>query len=81
MITSDNIGGKLDGEKADPGDDFGHYRKPSLMMAAELTGAVAQLRHAYAQLAAGGVINQKEFADGLISPQIATIEKVIRRLA
>jgi len=62
-----------------PGDEF--HIKPSVEFARELTFAVAQLRHAYANLAAGKVVDQKEFADGLISPQIARIEKVLRRLA
>lgn len=81
MIQNDNIGGKLDKPDvlAPQGDDF--RRKPSVMMVGELTSAVAGLRDAYAQLAAGTVVNQKELADGLISPQIARIEKVIRRLA
>ena len=33
------------------------------------------LRHAYEQLAAGTVIDQKQFADGLISPAIQTLER------
>jgi hypothetical protein len=81
-ITSDNIGGKLDktaGEPAPPGDGF--KVKPSVMFTRELSFAAAQLRHAYMQLAAGTVVNQKEFAEGLISPQIERIEKVLRRLA
>ena len=80
MITNDNIGGKLDTpDKAPAGDNF--RVKPSVVFTRELTFAVAQLRHAYAQLAAGTVVNQKEFADELISPQIERIEKVLRRLA
>jgi hypothetical protein len=94
MITHDNIGGKLEkpaasgesfrtkltkeNEQAPPGDNF--RIKPSVIFTRELTLAVAQLRHAYAQLAAGTVKDQKEFADGLISPQIERIEKVLRRL-
>jgi len=68
-------------EKADPGPGDQFHVKPSIEFARELTFAVAALRHAYANLAAGEVTNQKEFADGLISPQIARIEKVLRRLA
>ena len=95
MISSDNIGGKLDktpassgesfrtklderNKQAPPGDNF--RIKPSVVFTRELSFAIAQLRHAYAQLAAGEVKNQKEFADGLISPQIERIEKVLRRL-
>jgi hypothetical protein len=62
-------------------DDFGQHRKPSLAIVAELTGVVAQLRHAYMQLASGAVRDQQEFADGLIAPQIRCVEKIIRRLA
>lgn len=68
-------------EKAAPGPGDKFHIKPSVEFARELTFAVAQLRHAYAQLAAGAVGDQKEFADGLISPQIARIETVLRRLA
>ena len=95
MLSSDNIGGKLDkpaasGENfrakldkiepkpAPPGDNF--RIKPSVVFTRELSLAVASLRHAYAQLAAGAVKDQKEFADGLISPQITRIENVLRRL-
>jgi hypothetical protein len=79
MINNDNIGGKLDNPAPPSPDNF--RVKPSTVIVRELTFAVAQLRHAYIQLAAGTVVNQKEFADGLVSPQIATIEKIIRRLA
>lgn len=34
----------------------------------------AQLRHAYKQLSDGAVVNQKEFADGLLSPNIKFLE-------
>ncbi len=57
------------------------HEKPSLVLVRDLTGAVAQLRHAYKQLNDGTVINQQEFASGLIAPQIERIEKVIRRLS
>jgi hypothetical protein len=96
MISSDNIGGKLDKtpapsgsfrtkldennkEAAPRGDNF--RTKPSAIWTRDLSLAVASLRHAYAQLAAGTVVNQKEFADGLISPQIERIENILRRLA
>ena len=36
--------------------------------------AIAQLRHAYAQLAANGVKDQRQFADGLIAPSIRYLE-------
>lgn len=36
---------------------------------------VAQLRHAYAQLAAGMVKDQKQFADGLIAPVLRALEE------
>jgi hypothetical protein len=55
--------------------------KPSIIFTRDLTLAVAQLRHAYAQLAAGTVVDQKKFADGLISPQIERIENMLRRFA
>ena len=95
MLTADNIGGKLDkpaapGESfrkkldernkaAPPGDNF--RIKPSTIWTRDLSLAVAQLRGAHAQLAAGTVTDQKEFADGLISPQIERIENMLRRLA
>ena len=82
MLSKDNIGGRLDTTETKalpPPDNF--RVKPSLVFTRELTFAVAQLRHAYAQLAAGTVVNQQEFADGLIAPQIERIEKVLRRLA
>ena len=75
------VGALKDIAKAPPGPDDKFHIKPSVEFVRELTFAVAQLRHAYANLAAGTVVNQKEFADGLISPQIARIEKVLRRLA
>lgn len=46
----------------------------------ELEAIAAQLRHAYAQLAAGTVVRQQEFANGLISPQIQRLERLARRL-
>jgi|GEM_PF-5689901 len=36
---------------------------------------LSQLRHAYQHLSAERVKNQKQFADGLISPAIAAFEK------
>jgi hypothetical protein len=42
-----------------------------------ITGVLAQLRHAYAQLAAGAVHDQKRFADGLIAPQIRRLEELV----
>ena len=41
-----------------------------------LAGVIAQLRHANMQLAAGAVKDQKQFADGLIAPQIRKLEKL-----
>lgn len=93
MITHDNIGGKLDKptesfrEKLDkiapapvgPGDNF--RIKPSAIFTRDLSLAVAQLRDAYEQLAIGSVLDQKEFADGVIAPQIERIEATLRRLA
>jgi hypothetical protein len=35
---------------------------------------IAQLRHAYAQLASGAVKDQKAFADGLLAPAIRHVE-------
>jgi hypothetical protein len=43
----------------------------------ELTFVVAQLRHAYANLMTGRVIDQPQFARGLIAPQIERIEAVL----
>lgn len=36
---------------------------------------IARLRHAYEHLAAGRVVNQREFADGLIAPVIRRMEE------
>ena len=41
-----------------------------------LDAIIAQLRHAYEQLAAGNVKDQKQFAEGLIAPQIRALEKI-----
>lgn len=41
-----------------------------------LDGALAGLRHAYAQLIAGKVVDQAAFARGLIGPAIYEIEKI-----
>lgn len=43
----------------------------------DLAFDVAQLRHAYAHLRSGSVRDQKEFAEGLLSPIIASLEKRI----
>jgi hypothetical protein len=43
----------------------------------ELELIISNLRHAYMQLAAGTVRLQKEFADGLIAPQIRKLEKMV----
>lgn len=51
------------------------------MVDVELQGVVAQLRHAYVQLAAGAVKKQKMFADGLIAPEIRRLEKLQRSLS
>ena len=37
--------------------------------------ALAQLRHAYAQLHAGTVRDQRQFAEGLLGPAIAALER------
>lgn len=42
-----------------------------------LAFALAGLRHAYANLMAGAVKDQRSFADGLIAPQIRRIEELI----
>ena len=38
---------------------------------------IGQLRHAYAQLAAGAGRDQKQFADGLIAPVIRALEAAL----
>ena len=43
----------------------------------ELEAAVAQLRHAYYHLAAERVVNQRELADGLLSPAIKKLEAAL----
>ena len=42
----------------------------------EVAGVLAQLRHAYRNLIDGAVKNQKEFANGLIAPQIRRLERL-----
>jgi len=42
----------------------------------ELDRVIANLRHAYAQLASESVFKQKLFADGLIAPAIEELEKL-----
>lgn len=46
-------------------------------MVKELQTQIAQLRHAYSQLVAGRVVDQKKFAHGLIAPAIRVLEDVI----
>lgn len=41
--------------------------------------ALAQLRHAYAQLHAGTVKDQKQFAEGLLGPAIEALERGIEQ--
>lgn len=67
-------------KKAPPGDDFNTKIRPSHQIARDLTSAAAQLRHGYTSLMAGTVSDQREFATGLIAPQIECIEKVLRRI-
>jgi hypothetical protein len=85
MLSHDNIGGKLEKigtpEAAPPGDNFHIRIKPSAVFTRDLSLAIGQLRAAHAQLVAGTVANQKEFADRMIAPQIERIDKVLRRLA
>jgi hypothetical protein len=42
----------------------------------EFDFALAQLRHAYTQLMHGAVLDQPQFAMGLIGPQIVRLEKL-----
>lgn len=39
---------------------------------------LAQLRHAYMHLASGRVVDQKQFAEGLLAPQIRALEIAAR---
>jgi hypothetical protein len=50
-------------------------------MTAELPFIIAQLRHAYMQLAAGTVRDQKQFAEGLLAPEIRRLESIMEREA
>lgn len=45
----------------------------------ELEFVIAQLRHAYVQLAANTVKKQHYFAEGLIAPQIRKLESMLNR--
>jgi hypothetical protein len=45
----------------------------------ELTGVIAQLRHAYMHLVGGTVKDQRQLAEGLIAPQIAKLERMAAR--
>jgi hypothetical protein len=47
------------------------------MNKAALAYQVAQLRHAYAQLKRGRVVHQAEFAEGLLAPVIAHLERLL----
>jgi hypothetical protein len=42
-----------------------------------MTRTAAEMRHAYRQLAAGEVVNQRKFAEGLLAPQIARLERLV----
>lgn len=44
----------------------------------EIDRIIAQLRHAYRQLVAGAVVDQKQFADGLLGPQIKRLEALAK---
>ncbi len=43
----------------------------------EIQYAVAQLRHAYANLMKGAIKDSEQFANGLISPQIKRLEAIL----
>ena len=43
--------------------------------------ALAQLRHAYSQLHAGTVKDQRQFAEGLLGPAIEALERGIEQNA
>jgi hypothetical protein len=43
----------------------------------ELKSAISKLRHAYMQLAANSVIDQRGLAEGLIAPQIEYLETIV----
>jgi len=43
--------------------------------------ALAQLRHAYSQLHAGTVKDQRQFAEGLLGPAIEALERGIEQSA
>jgi len=64
-----------------PGSMEGRLREVALAAlkppASELELIISNLRHAYMQLAADTVRLQKEFADGLIAPQIRKLEKMV----
>ncbi len=40
----------------------------------QLAFEIAQLRHAYSQLRAGRVVDQRQFANGLLAPVIQRLE-------
>jgi hypothetical protein len=42
-----------------------------------MTRTAAELRHAYRQLAAGEVVNQRKFATGLLGPQVERLERLL----
>ena len=50
------------------------------MVTRDLDLALAQLRHAYTHLAAERVVKQKMFADGLLGPEIARLERIRARM-
>lgn len=45
----------------------------------KLEFVIAQLRHAYAKLLSGTVVDQPQFARGLVGPQIMFLEKLISK--
>lgn len=56
------------------GDQMSHNPASIDVGKRDMLFCLAQLRHVYQQLTEGAVRNQKQFAEGLIAPQIRTLE-------
>ena len=70
-----NTNGGLSGDCRAPSQKDCHLNQRDAIKG--LKFQLAQLRHAYTHLAAGTVVDQKQFADGLIAPAIRRLEEYI----
>lgn len=59
--------------------DIRNLQAENKRLRADASAPLSQLRHAYAQLAAGTVKDQKQFANGLIAPAIRQLETIVHQ--